>query len=185
MGQVHLRHRTPPPNFRARSNQSENSSGDHSPVRKRRPHSIAGRLPGYAAPTSASQARTGRSEEKKLTGNTHNTVVSLSLLSYAPNLDLNTLQQYKCLKCFALELVVLCKVSSVWLIMDLVWNCLLQDVLVEAGVSLLSLHMKHVPSMSPVLSHVLLPSNLVFQTSWFYTIIPVVVFIVQYNHCEI
>ncbi len=64
--------RTPPVNRRPRSSQSDHtvsSSGDASPIRKPRPHSIAGRVPGYAAHTVSSQARLGRSTEKKLTGN--------------------------------------------------------------------------------------------------------------------
>ena len=51
---------------------SASTPGDvsHSPMgRKPRPHSIAGRLPGYATPTFASQARHGRNTDKKFTGN--------------------------------------------------------------------------------------------------------------------
>ena len=64
--------RTPPLSRRARSSHSDHtmSSSDGSPIRKPRPHSIAGRFPSYASHTVSSQARLGRSEEKKDTGNT-------------------------------------------------------------------------------------------------------------------
>ena len=61
---------TSPAMRRPRSSQSDHtmSSSDGSPVRKPRPHSIAGRLPSYATPTVSSSARTGRNPDKKITG---------------------------------------------------------------------------------------------------------------------
>ena len=57
--------------WRPKSSQSDltMSSSDGSPVRRPRPHSIAGRLPNYASPTVSFQVRTSRSTEKKSAGN--------------------------------------------------------------------------------------------------------------------
>lgn len=61
---------TPPASLQM-GNQSDGtmSSGCRSPVRQRRPHSVAGQLPGYASPTVASQIKTARSPEKNSAGN--------------------------------------------------------------------------------------------------------------------
>ena len=60
-----------PGSWRPKSSQSDltMSSSDGSPVRRPRPHSIAGRLPNYATPTVSFQVRTSRSTEKKSAGN--------------------------------------------------------------------------------------------------------------------
>ena len=61
---------SPPSSRRPNSSHSDQtlSSGDGSPVRKPRPHSIAGRLPSYMSSTASSEARLGRNRNVKLTG---------------------------------------------------------------------------------------------------------------------
>ena len=61
-----------PPMKRPKSSQSDlamSASSDGSPIRRPRPHSVAGRLPSYASPTVSSQIRMSRDSEKKSSGN--------------------------------------------------------------------------------------------------------------------
>ena len=75
--------RTPPLSRRPRSSHSDHtvSSGDGSPIRKPRPHSIAGRMPSYASHTVSSQLRIGRSAEKTETPGKITTIANTNLLA--------------------------------------------------------------------------------------------------------
>ena len=53
----------PPKN--SQSDLTMSASSDGSPIRRPRPHSVAGRLPSYASPTVSSKIRISRDTEKK------------------------------------------------------------------------------------------------------------------------